>query len=104
MQKDVFLLSDFPMIFSKHPIYLDDLINNDYLLPVSSSRIYYYTQRSGLELSFNKILKINSLLIYQADKYICGPNKEFLIKCIDYSKKLQQSYCLEELSKEVFNF
>lgn len=84
---DIFLLGDYPMLFRKEPESFDDIISRDYILPISSKRIYSISQNNCLEFDFSKATTLNTLIIHQSQRFVCSPDKVFLEKSVEYYKK-----------------
>jgi hypothetical protein len=102
-QKECFLLGDYPMVFSRTPKTGDDLFEIDFYLPISSTRLYYAAcEERKLEFDFDKIVRLNALIINQSHRYICGPNLEYLKKSIDYYKSLKEKNLLPLVHCKVF--
>lgn len=75
--KEAFIISDNPLIIKYHPKFESDL-KIPCVLPLSSNRLYLALDNRQYSIN-NQIIKlINFLIIYNAEQYVAGPNKEFL--------------------------
>ncbi|MPR32663.1 DUF4238 domain-containing protein [Salmonirosea aquatica] len=101
--KDIFLTGDYPILFRKMPSQVDELLNGDYILPISSKRIYRITKKK-IEMTFSleNAIDFNALLIEQSKFYVCGPDRDFLEKCIRYWKAVKSNGILWNLPNSLF--
>lgn len=103
-EKDIFLIGDYPILFNMEPSGVDELLNGDYLFPISSKRIYRITEKKmELSFSFQNAVTFNALLIEQSEYYICGPDKDYLEKSIKYWKTMKSTGMLWHLPIMLFN-
>jgi len=102
-EKDTFLIGDYPILFKKKPSIVDELIYEDYILPISSKRIYRSTEEN-MSLSFSQIdiASFNALIIDQSEHYICGPDKVQLEQSIENWKFVKFIGQLPYLSQKLF--
>jgi hypothetical protein len=102
-KKDVFLIGDYPIIFKTPPSEVDELLNGDYILPISSKKIYRATEEE-LDLIFfsDNAVDCNALIIEQSEFYVCGPDKEYLEKCIKYWKMIKSLGIIGSLYGKLF--
>jgi len=98
-----FLIGDYPMVFSKTPSTGDDLFETDYYLPISSNRLYYtaHTERE-LKFEYDMVGRLNVTIIDQSYRYVCGPDFDYLKKCVDYYKALKEHSLLFNARQKVF--
>jgi hypothetical protein len=102
-EEEYFLIGDYPILFKKTPSQVDELLNGDFILPISSKRIYRTTEgKLELNFSFDNAVDFNALLIEQSEYYICGPNKEYLEKCVKYWKLMKSQGILWYLPRKLF--
>jgi len=99
---DIFLLGDYPMLFKKEPDSFDDIISRDYVMAISSKRIYSISQNNCLEFEFSKATTLNTLIIQQSQRFVCSPDKAFLEKSVEYYKKQMENLPLSYLREKVF--
>ncbi len=99
--QDILLLGDYPMVYRKEPNSFDKIINKEVFIPISSKRLYSISANSGLDFSFSQVTTLNSIIIDQSTRYVCGPDKDFLEKSVEYYKmqteKLPRSFLIETL-------
>jgi len=100
--RDIFLLGDYPMLFRKEPESFADIISQDFILAISSKRIYSISQNNCLEFDFSKATTLNTLIIHQSQRFVCSPNKEFLEKSVEFYKKQLGNLPIPYLKEKVF--
>jgi Protein of unknown function (DUF4238) len=101
--EDCFLIGDYPMIFSRTPSTVEDLFGIDYYLPISSNRLYYSGQKEReLKFDYDKVGRLNVVIIDQSHRYVCGPDFDYLKKCVDYYKALKTHGFLFNARQKVF--
>jgi hypothetical protein len=83
---NVFLTSDFPIIYPFFPNKLVDVDRQELYLSVSSSRVYYTASQSTLKWDDNKIVMFNISIIDQAHRFVCGSNKALLEESVNNYK------------------
>lgn len=102
-EENYFLIGDFPIIFKNSPKTIDEIVHGEFLMPISSKRVYCARENSELNFSVQNAYDMNAIIIEQSEKYICSPNKEYLIKCIQYWKELKRRRLLSYLNSTLFN-
>lgn len=75
--KEAFLISDNPIIIKYHPKFENDL-KIPGVLPLSANRLYLALESKQYSINNSIIKLINFLIIYNAERYVAGPNKDFL--------------------------
>ena len=101
--ENCFLLGDYPMVFSKTPSSGDDLFEIDYYLPISSNRLYYTADKQRkLEFEFDKVVRLNALIIEQSHRYVCGSDLAYLERSIEYYKALKANSLFFDVHRKVF--
>jgi hypothetical protein len=102
-EEDMFLCSDFPIIYQSFPDTLEGIIQNEYFIPISTRRVYYTAPNSSLEWSHVKVAYLNALIIENATRYVCSPNKELLERSLRYYDKVKDGGYIELVTKELFS-
>jgi hypothetical protein len=100
---NVYLLGDYPMVYRVEPSSFEDIINKEVFLPISSKRLYSISSHSSLNLDFQKITTLNSLIIDHSVRYVCSPDKEFLKTSVEYYKMQRKFLPLDYLREKIFN-
>lgn len=100
---DAFICCDFPIIYFATPATLQSIVQQEYFLPISSKRIYYTASNCSLDWDIKKVLLTNALLIEQATKYVCSPNKSHLEDCVKYYRFLKERGLLEQTILTLWN-
>jgi len=102
-KKGNFLIGDCPIVFKTEPKKVDEFIYGDYIIPISSKRVFRASE-DDLELSFSfeNTVILNAIIIDQSENYVCGPNKVFLEQSIKYWRFIKSTRQLPYLSKKIF--
>lgn len=102
--KDLFLIGDYPMLYNRHPKNLNDILNQDVIIPISSKRLHSISFKSEMNLnfSFEMAIYLNILIIDQSERYVCSPNKEFLIEIIKRYKMFNKLKSFDYIRDELF--
>ncbi len=100
---DYFVLGDNPIVFNGTPKNFKELLEVEYILPISSKRVFCSRKNSKLELSQNQIAIINTIIFIQSKRYVASPNKEFLEKSIVLYKNLIMKTNVGEWYRLLFN-
>jgi len=100
--ENIFLLGDYPMLYKTEPTCFDEILNKEVLLPISSKRLYAISNHNSKNFDFSKVTTFNTLIINQSVRYVCGTDKVFLEKSVDYYKKQKQFLPLDYLRDKLF--
>ena len=84
---DYFLLGDNPIVFYDTPKTFKDLMSEQYIIPISSKRIFCSRTNSELKLSQLQIDLINAVIILQSENYIASPNIDYLRGAVQFFKE-----------------
>ena len=101
--KGYFLLGDNPMVYNRQPSTLEGIINQEHFLPLSSNRIYFTAANCELNLTAGRIFAINTIIIEQSMRLVCGANKEYLEMCIRNYKLLRHTEEIQLLRFLIFS-
>lgn len=89
-KRGAFLLGDYPLIYAQEPTSMEGVTREEFFLPISAYRVYFTASRCDSNLNVGKVLAINSLMIDQAVRYVCGPDKEYLELCLQHHDLMQK--------------
>ena len=81
-----FLLTDNPIVFKKTPKTIKELVQSEFLLPLSYNRIYSTEENANLDFTPEKAAAFNMLQILQAKHYVCSPDLEVLKSYVNLYK------------------
>jgi len=100
--KGEFILGDYPMLFKKQPISIDEILYQEVFLPISSDRLYSLSSNGDFNFNFEDSIKINTLILNQSRRYVCSHNREFLQKSVSFYKKIGKIISVESLKNDIF--
>jgi hypothetical protein len=101
--EDLFLLGDYPMVFERIPATFDDLFHTDYYLPVSSKRLFGKSENDReLAFDFEKIIKLNAIIIDQSVRYVCCSSLEYLERSVAYYEAVKAKSLIPLIHKHIF--
>jgi len=87
-KKEVFVLSDNPIIFRKPPITKDDFADS-FVFPLSKSRLFIGLHSINYNIGIKELKTINLLSIFQGEKYVASSNRTFLQQIVTGFKHWQ---------------
>ena len=87
----LFFLSDNPIVFSKLPINIEDVMGQILFFPLSSKRIYLGLSGNKYVFSQEHMFRLNLLMINQAERYVGSSNKDHLNSFINVYKDLRKN-------------
>jgi hypothetical protein len=96
------LCSDNPIVF-KNPTQFFDF-QDDLILPLTAKKILVFTRNkkpSVLTLGFKANLDL--MLFNNANRYVCGPNRDYLNKVAETYYKFDKKISYEQLKRELFS-
>jgi Protein of unknown function (DUF4238) len=99
---EVFLTSDFPIIYPFFPNDIEGVANQQLYLPISSNRVYYTASESTLKWSDTKVILFNIAIIDQAHRFVCGSNKAMLEEYVGNYKILKAQNLTEHFRLKLF--
>jgi hypothetical protein len=100
--KTFHVIGDNPILFRKTPTQFTDFGDTDFLIALSSTRIYSSTSDTLEKLSPLNSLLYNVAIINQSVKYIACSNYDFLEKSVKLYESLQKS-TIESLQENIFS-
>lgn len=95
------LLSDNPVILKD---YSSNILKSELIFPLSKAKTVYHTNGKDLkEIPAENRLKVDVLAFLQANKFVCGPNGQYLKDIAEYSEFYNTENKIEKLKENVFN-
>lgn len=95
------LLSDNPVILKD---YSSNILKSELIFPLSKAKTVYHTNGKDLkEIPAENRLKVDVLAFLQANKFVCGPNGQYLKDIAEYSEFYNTEGKIEKLKENVFN-
>jgi hypothetical protein len=99
---EVFVLGDYPILFKSTPKTFADLGCMDYMLALSSTRIYVNTALELGDFDKKKAYNYNAHIIEQSLKYVTSGNKKILEDSVSYYKELKRNNILYPTKQMMF--
>lgn len=99
---DLFLVGDNPLLFRRTPILFSEFNEIDFLIAVSSNRIYSSTNQSFNVKSQENWVNYNAAIIDQSSGYVASGNEDYLKKSIEYYKELKKHQLHYSLAERAF--
>lgn len=96
------LIGDYPMLFEGTPSTHKDLFTMNYILPVSSRKVYISCNKKVQRVTLKDAHLLNALIIDQSKKMVCCADPELLKNCVAYYKLLKQKIFLPAMKKILF--
>ncbi|NEN24630.1 DUF4238 domain-containing protein [Cryomorpha ignava] len=78
---EIYLIGDNPILFRRTPHLFSEFAEIDYLIAVSSQRLYSHTCRS-LKNTLNNPRAYNASVIDQSERYVACADRDFLKECV----------------------
>ncbi len=100
--QDAFVLGDYPMVYERSPGTHTDLTLLDYVIPVSSTRLYSCTKYKNISIGLKDTGLINALIIDQSKRMVCAGNHDLLVSAVRYFRALKAELPLPELKQLLF--
>lgn len=97
ISEDILVLGDNPLLFRRISNKFSDFGKEDFLIALSSNRIYSSTKESINTLSNLKAYEYNVAIINQSSRYVCCSNLEHLKKSI----KVYDELCKQGLNNHI---
>ena len=100
--KELHLLGDCPLILRED--YVKNIFDNELIFPLSKGIKIYHTKGKILnkKLSPENSIKIDTLVLLQSTRYVCGPDRGYLNAIISFSEKYNTHKKILKLKEEVF--
>ncbi|MEQ8534157.1 MAG: hypothetical protein RIB86_20050, partial [Imperialibacter sp.] len=101
---DIFVIGDNPLLFKRIPTLFSEFNEIDFLIAISSNRIYSSTNEVFLTRSQKNWVNYNAAIIDQSERYIASGNEHILRKSVEYFKEIesrQLKYRLAEMTFDV---
>jgi len=102
-KKAMFVLGDFPIVFSKFPETHAELATLDRFLPVCSTRIYAEQELIGTSFLKKDALIMNILQIMQAKKFVVAADENLLRQSVSTYKAMKEDESLFAAKKYLFS-
>lgn len=99
---DLFVLSDNPILFQRTPIEFTDLNYLDYMIPVSSERLYIHTLNGYDNFRKKQGFDYNATIINQSLNYVASGNKLLLENSVEYYRKLKAAGIIRYTEMKLF--
>jgi hypothetical protein len=97
----VHLLGDNPIIFKNTP--QSNILESELIFPLTKGITLYHTKGKKIRQIMPEIrVKMDILIFIQADKYVIGPNKEYLDSIRHLSLMYDTQSKKESLKNEIF--
>lgn len=95
------LLSDNPLILWNENC--ENILKSESIFPLSKGKIVYHTNGKNLsELPATHRISVDILAFIQADKMVCGSNKEYLLAIVELAEKYDTQRRIDLLKYETF--
>ena len=95
-----YLTSDNPIIYRSNPS--ADNLFADFILPITPSRILVSTKTAPRESPASASFTANIKQFHQADRYVAGNNKEYILKVSEYYERFKE-YETSTIAEEAFS-
>jgi len=96
------VLGDYPFVFKQDPSTFDDLFYLDYVIPLSTRRLYAFSPDNTLTVDRHNIFRINAAIIDQSVRYIACEFLDTLRRSVAYYKGLKEHSLLITLPYDIF--
>lgn len=101
-KRPMFILGDFPIVFSKFPETHPEIATLDRFLPISSTRIYAEQAILGLHFEKSDALVINALQILQAKKSVVAADINLLVESVRAYKAMTKDGVISYFKNRLF--
>lgn len=100
--RDIFVIGDYPILFRRTPHFFSEFNDIDFLIAVSSRRIY--SSRSDKFESFKEInaLKYNAAMINQSVRYVGCSNKLLLEGSVKFYHEMIKKGLIYNIDEQIF--
>jgi len=101
-EKDLFVIGDYPFLFKNHLGKFTDLVEDDYLIALSSKRIISSSSNKLTSFNVNMFLNYNAAIIDQSKQYIASNDLKVLKGSVEFYKKAKNENLLYFSKKKLF--
>lgn len=101
-QNDIYVIGDNPLLFRKVPNLFSEFIEIDFLIALTSRRIYSFTDNKLENFTAFNSIQYNAAIINQSRKYVCCCNLEILERSIKVYNELKNIGALYMLAEDTF--
>ncbi|WP_456423516.1 DUF4238 domain-containing protein [Lutibacter sp.] len=101
-EKDLFVIGDYPFLFKNHLGKFTDLVEDDYLIAISSKRIISSSSNKLPNFNINMFLNYNAAIIDQSKQYIASNDLKTLKGSVEFYKKAKNENLLYFSKKKLF--
>lgn len=99
---EVYIIGDNPLLFRKTPANFSEFNDNDFIVAVSSNRLYSSTKNKLDNFPRGNSIKYNAAIIHQSIQYVASGNKTYLENSIQYYNEIKNRRLLPDLIKSTF--
>ena len=100
--KDVFVIGDSPIVFRRLPNTHVNFVDSDYIIALSSRRLYSYTLEKPIKYEMNNVNQYNACVINQSNRYVASSNLQLLQNAVNHYNSIKQNLILY-FNDAVFN-
>lgn len=100
---NLFVVGDNPLLFRNTPSVFSEFNTSDFLIAISSDRIYSSTNQVFENTSLKNWSNYNAAVIQQSTRYVSCGSYDFLKKSIEYYKELKKHNLHFSLPEQTFN-
>jgi|TARA_B110000902_G_C14209993_1_gene551005 hypothetical protein len=101
-EKSLFVIGDYPFLFKNHLGKFTDLVEDDYLIAISSKRIISSSSNKLPNFNINMFLNYNAAIIDQSKQYIASNDLKVLKGSVEFYKKAKNENFLYFSKKKLF--
>ena len=98
----VFVIGDYPILFKKQPKKFSEFDDTDFLIAISSNRIFSSTLEPLQKFGFQNSLRYNACVIDQSIRYIAAGDLKVLEQSVWFYKRLMEKGLIYSLSEVTF--
>ncbi len=102
MKQEVFMIGDFPMLYRRTPRLFSEFDEIDYLIAISSKRIYSSATERFENFSVDQSIIYNAAVIDQSVNYVASCNLPLLEQSVKLSKQLKAAGLLYNSIERLF--
>lgn len=99
---ELFIIGDNPLLFKKTPSIFSEFTTSDFLIAVSSNRIYSSTNQVFENTTLKNWANYNAAVISQSTRYVACGDIEFLQRSVRFYNELKENGLDHSLAEDAF--